>query len=472
MSQVAPLIKVITHDQMDEIHKYSLKILSTVGVRVDSDEARRIFAESGGASVKKDKVYIFPELIDHAIKQAPSTVDMYDRKGSLAFTIGDAKTNRTRFGIGVTNLYYQDPWTDAVEPFARGHVTAAARLGERLESFDLVSTPGVLQDLPPETADLYATLDLVANTCKPLVLLISKSDLFAHVLDLIESLHGPLSPKPFIIPYFNPITPLILNAETTEMMKICLDRGVPFIFSNYGMSGTSAPITPAGTLAVLNAELLAGLVFAQLVQPGAPLILGSLPAAFDMRRMTSVYTPMSMLLNLVCAEMMAYYDLPHAGTSGSGTGWGPDLLASGTFWMNHLTSCLGKVGIAPFVGGNFESLAFSPATIVYADSIIRQVREFVDGFEINEDSVGFEEIASIGPAGSYLAAPLTLRHCRKADYGSAVWPVLTLEQWELEGQPKAVALLRKYTVDLIADLQAPEDHEQLLERGEAFIRNL
>ena len=78
-----------------------------------------------------------------------------------------------------------------------------------------------------------------------------------------------------------------------------------------------------------------------------------------------------MLLNIACAEMMTHYGLPHSGTSGSGPGWGPDLLASGGFWMNHFSSLLGKVGLVPFVGGNFDSLAFSPAAVVYADEVIR-----------------------------------------------------------------------------------------------------
>jgi trimethylamine--corrinoid protein Co-methyltransferase len=67
---------------------------------------------------------------------------------------------------------------------------------------------------------------------------------------------------------------------------------------------------------------------------------------------------------------MTTYQIPHAGTSGSGLGWGPDLLASGSVWMDHLTSCIGKVGLAPFVGGNLGSKAFSPALVVYANEVI------------------------------------------------------------------------------------------------------
>ena len=74
-------------------------------------------------------------------------------------------------------------------------------------------------------------------------------------------------------------------------LRLAIERGLPLVFNNYGMSGATAPITPGGTLALLNAELLAGLVYSQLLKTGAPIILGSLPAGFDMRTMASLYTP-------------------------------------------------------------------------------------------------------------------------------------------------------------------------------------
>jgi trimethylamine--corrinoid protein Co-methyltransferase len=87
---------------------------------------------------------------------------------------------------------------------------------------------------------------------------------------------------------------------------------------------------------VLLAELLAGLVIGQLYKEGAPMLLGMLPVYFDMKTLMNFYDPQSILVSLACAEMMAHYGVPHCGTSGSGTGWGMDLLAAETYWMNTL----------------------------------------------------------------------------------------------------------------------------------------
>ncbi len=474
MSRVQPKISVMNDEQTARIHEYSLEILSKTGIRVESENARKIFREKADVTIDdaENRVFISPDVVEWALKKAPSTIDIFSQKGEFRFQLGNVEKNRTRFGIGVTNLYYQRPETDEVAPFTRKHMETSVRLGDALSSFDIISTPGVIKDRPPETADLHAVLEMAVNTEKPLVLLISENRCFEDALDLVEHVRGPLPGSPFAIPYFNPITPLVLNEETSDKIITTIERGLPFIYNNYGMSGATLPITPAGTLALSNAELLAGLVFSQIVQEGAAIIAGCLPAGFNMKDMKGVYTPRTMLLNLACAEMMAFYDLPHSGTSGSGPGWGPDLLAGGAFWLNHLTGCLGKVGLAPFVGGNLDSLAFSPAAVVYSDHIIKESRLFEEGFTLNDEMTALDEVNSIGPGGNFLASDLTFNLFKKLDAAGEIWPDYSLDQWEKEGRPRVEDLLRSHTAELIASLKPPEDHAELKAKGKAFIQRL
>jgi trimethylamine--corrinoid protein Co-methyltransferase len=481
-SSIEPKITVLSPEQMDRIHNTSLRILSTVGVRVDSERARHIFAQAiGPASVSDERVLVPAELAEWALQAAPSSVEIYSRHGDLAFRLGSAvrrpsgESNGdggTRFGIGVTALYYQDPETDDVVPFAREHMARLARLGDALPSFDLISSIGIVQDVAPDLSDLYATLEMTANAVKPLAILISDAGRFPDVLDLLEHLHGDLGSRPFIVPYFNPISPLVMNTGTVDKMLTTIERGLPFMYSNYGMAGATTPITPAGALVQLNAELLAGLTLSQLVKKGAPVILGCLPAYFDMRGVGSFYDAHSYVINLACAEMMAHYQLPHCGTSGSGMGWGADLIAAGHQWTNHLSSCMGKVGLAPFVGDNLDAKAFSPAVIVYANEVIAQARRLAQGFPLDDASLALDEIEHTGPGGNYLTSDLTLQLFRQAYYKSDIWPKLTLEEWQDKRQPRADDMLRAYTRRLLEELSPPEDHADLMARGEAFIVSL
>lgn len=472
MSIVRAKVGVLSDDQIEKVHHYSLEILSRVGVRVESQEARKVFAEAGLKADSDNVVRISSDTVDWAVKAAPSTVDIYNRNGDFAFQMGDAEKNKTRFGFGVTNLYYQDPETDKITPFTRKHMEVSIRLAEVLESYGIASTVGILQDCAPEVADLYGTLEMVANTTKPLIILVSKESCFDPALDLLEHLHGDLAVRPFCIPYFNPITPLVLNAGTTDKMAATIKRGLPLIYNSTGMAGATSPISMAGTLALLNAEILAGLVFGQLVKEGTAVILGALPWEFDMQNMEHFYTPRTLPLNLACAEMMNHYGVPHSGSSGSGPGWSADLNAIGILWMNHLTGCIGKVGLAPFVGGKFGSVVFSPHFVVYANEVIRQVRLFSQGFELDDSSVNIDEIATIGSGGNFLMADQTMQLFRETHFKDGIWPFISLDQWQTGKYPNADAVLRRHTRELIDKASPPEDHDDLIEKGEGFIRGL
>jgi trimethylamine--corrinoid protein Co-methyltransferase len=323
-----------------------------------------------------------------------------------------------------------------------------------------------------EKSDLYSTLDMYANTTKPLVLLISGDKKIHDVFKMLSTLHGDISEKPFCIPYVNPITPLVLNETTTDKMIASIQHGLPLMYSNYSMYGGTSPVTEGGSMALLNAELLAGLVFSQLVREGSQIILGSLPAAFNMTTMGSYYTPTSYLLNLACAEMMDLYEIPHCGTSGSNNGRGADLPSSGNLWLNHLSSCLGKVGCAPFVGGNFESMAFSPATVVLSDQIIGEARKFANGFKLDDESVNLREIDNVGHGGNYFTSEQTLASLGELSNSEALWPPMSLDVWKSQQMPTARQELMDTTKELCSKAEcASEEAIDTIKKGEAYINN-
>ena len=144
-------------------------------------------------------------------------------------------------------------------------------------------------------------------------------------------------------------------------------------------------------------------------------------------------------------------------------------MAADLLWLNHLTSCTGCAGLAPFVGGNFDSLVFSPAVVVYGAEIIRQARAFAAGLALEEELVGFDEIAATGPGGNFLGTDLTLRRFRESATGSRLWPRLSLERWREAGAPRADVLLRQRTVELLALLRPPADHEEVTQRGKELV---
>ncbi len=466
---INPHLTMLKQDQLERIHSDSLKVLSKVGVRIDSKRARKIFSDAiGPNAVKNDIVRIPKELVEYALKVAPSSVDIYNRKGDLVIH----QPEKTYFGIGVTVLYYQDPQTDEVEPFNRKHMEVSVRLADGLKNFDFISTPGILQDISPDNADLYAVLEMTANTTKPLAILVSAKDQLPAALDLLEVLHGDLSSKPFIAPLFTPISPLVIDRDTVDKMLVTIERGLPLIYLNYGMMGATIPITPTGALTLLNAELLAGLTLSQLIKEGTPIISGYIAPFMDMKSSGNFYDSLSYVIEITCAELMSYYRLPHVGTSGSIMGYGGDIIAAGHQWINHIVRCIGKGGLAAFIGCNFGGKVFSPNIIVYANEVIEQARRFAQGFEMEDSDDVLKEIAMAGPGGNFLTSDLTYNRFREAYFQSDIFPQLTLEDWQTRGCPQADTLLRRYTTEMISDLKTPGDYEDLMAKGLEFIRKL
>lgn len=468
---VRPKLQLLNREQMQEVHQYSIQILEKTGIKVESKTARKIFEKSNAVRLDNEVVYIQSELIDQAIKTCPSSIEVFNKKGNTAFHLGKNQGDETFFGTGVTNTYFQDILSGEVEAFTRKHMQHSTKLSDLLGQYDMVSTLGIPSDVTADKSDLYSALDMYANTDKPLVLLISEGKNIKDVFELLSFLHGDLSKKPFCIPYFNPITPLVLNKSTTDKMIASIEYKLPIMYSNYSMYGGTSPITEGGSLALLNAELLAGLIFSQLVKEGSEMILGSLPAAFNMMTMGSYYTPTSYLLNLACAEMMDFYEIPHCGTSGSGIGWGSDLLASGDLWQNHLSSCVGKVGCVPFVGGNFDSMAFSPSNVVLSNHIIGETRKFAKGFTLNDERVNIDEIDRVGHGGNYFTSDQTLASLSEIDTTNAIWPSLNLDLWKSQSMPKAEKFLLDFTKDLFDKaIKLSDENAEIINKGEGFIK--
>ena len=474
MNPVQANLNMLSNEQKDMIHQHSLTILKEVGVKLDSDRAMEVMAKCDGIRIVDQQAFISEEIVDWAVDNVPESIDIYNRQGKRTFTLGGSQAT-TIFGIGVTNPNFHNLADNEVIPFNRSHTAIAAGLCESLPEYELLSTPGIIETESASIPfpDIQTTADMLAGTTKPLCLLVSDTAQFESVLKMVEIVTGLNAETPCIVPYFNPVTPLVINDSTVLKMEKTIQFGLPMIYSNYGMSGATAPITPAGTAALLNAELLAGLVLSQLMKAGTPVILGSLPAGFDMRTMVSVYHPMTSQLNAICAEMMAYYQVPHAGTSGSSTGWAGDIHAGGMLWMNHFSAVCGNTGLAPFVGGNFDSLVFSPELVVLSAQIIRDCREFASPIQLDSSAVAIDEMKKTGSGGNFLTSGQTLKtmpSLRKKT--PRIWENISVDSWKQRDKPRAETVLREHTQTILNSLKRPKDHQEIIARSDAYIGKL
>jgi trimethylamine:corrinoid methyltransferase-like protein len=106
---------------------------------------------------------------------------------------------------------------------------------------------------------------------------------------------------------------------------------------------------------------------------------------------------------------------------------------------------------------------------VYGDEVIGAARLFARGFSVDPASIGAEEaVEQLAGEGHFLTSPSTLASYRSAYYPS-IFPRIGLEKWVELGCPRADARVRERARDLLAGAPAPEDHDEMVAKGEALI---
>jgi trimethylamine:corrinoid methyltransferase-like protein len=90
---------------------------------------------------------------------------------------------------------------------------------------------------------------------------------------------------------------------------------------------------------------------------------------------------------------------------------------------------------------------------------------------LDDTQAALDEISKVGPGGSFLSSPSTLKNYKTGYYNSPLYPRLNMEKWQAAGQPDARQVLREKTQALMEALSAPEDSAAILRKGEEYIKS-
>jgi trimethylamine--corrinoid protein Co-methyltransferase len=328
-----------------------------------------------------------------------------------------------------------------------------------------------------------AFIEMVSNTTMPLVILTPDAyqmeDIF-EMADLIAGGRDSFNAKPFLMPYLNPVSPLVFNPETVDKLFLAADRGTPVCVQAAPPIGGSTPVTAAGGLVISAAETLMGLVLSQLRNAGTPFVSGVVPFVMDMRSgNTATTTPDWMHVVIAMGELTRHWGIPSLTSSGSSDSKIPDEQAA--FEVPYYSQGVMLSGAdMSFNSGRLEcGLLHSPVLLVYADEAIGMHRRFFRGMEVDETTLALDVIKEVGPGGFFLGHQHTRDHFRD------LWePTLTSweprDLWEsrgsttmLERAREKVALIRAQHVveslpqEVLAGMQAVIDRRAAILPDEA-----
>jgi len=297
-------------------------------------------------------------------------------------------------------------------------VADMARLCDALPNIERVYTGSPYKTLPAEIADEVSLLQLILNTSKPVGCWIMNGvSSLREMIDLCSIVAGgekQLREKPFFMGSSQPVSPLIQGKDPMEKSLLCAEKGIPNFIYPMPMAGATTPATLPSCVAISNAEVLSQLVVLQLKNPGAPVIIGSIPSIMDMK--TTIFAtgaPELSVMLVALTELGHYYGLPVKGEAGLTDAEAIDAQAAAEITLQIIFSALSGADLVHNIGLMYHSTATSPELIVLADEIIGMVKVLMSGMEINSETLPLDLIERVGPGGTYITESHTLKHFRK-----------------------------------------------------------
>jgi trimethylamine--corrinoid protein Co-methyltransferase len=306
--------KPLSQDKIGRIHGSALLILEEVGVKVDLPGALEIFSDAGAhVDVENKRVRIPARIVEKYIASAPSTVVLYGREPKNNLTLVDT---RVYMGTGGAALKVIDPNTGKKRPSNLEDIARLAKLTDGLDNIHFYTIPCTAQDISQDKVTVNEFYASILNTSKHVMGPAHSPKDVNDVIDMAAIICGgkdKLRKQPFISFVASwMVSPLTFDPEVTKILIEMVKGGIPVALSSAPMAGATSPVTMAGTLAQLHAEEMAGVVFTQLVKPGAPVLYGGIPGMADMYDLSYKAGGVEFgSMNAAISQLATYINIPN-----------------------------------------------------------------------------------------------------------------------------------------------------------------
>ena len=388
----------------EEIHEASLKLLDDPGVKIEHDGIRELLLKNGAKPGNASEVLRIPrEMVAEWLKVCPKEVVLADRT--------ENKRVLTSHGEPV---FWSNPgmqfWRRGEHRlFTSKDMADIARLMHHLEHVQAVFGMA-LADIPVRAQDVVGLAVMAKNTSKHIRVLCFTPEGGRKLLEM-KNVVGSDS---WFSVGFTAHGPLRWTQLALEIFKATAGRKIPATINGEPMAGVSGPVTIAGSAAVGNAEILAGLIINQILEPGRPCIYNlGLAHIFDMRSaMVVTGAPENALFANISAVMGRFYDLPSASwvSTESMCTDSQAALEKMFGFQTHMST-----GVSNIWGvGQLESeLTISPAQAVIDNEMIDYAIRFRRGVKVDDETLALGVTREVGPAGSFLETDHTAEHFRE-----------------------------------------------------------
>ncbi len=442
--------RALAPEAIERVYQAALECLERTGMNVHHVEGRDLLRRAG-AQVDGVRVRFPPRLIQDAVAAAPGAFSLWNR--DLTQQI-DLQPGRVYFGPGPTSSYFIDPITRQRRRSTRQDVATTARVCDALDNIDYLMGLALPEDVDPARFAVFEFAEMAQNSRKPLMAWGNSLDNVQDIQRMAVAVRGSeaeLRAHPLYALFAVGMGPLVIPDAVMGNALWCAGRGVPIVYHGPGVAGISAPITGAGTLAITLAGCLGGLAIIQLKQPGAPVALGTVPAAMDPRTGRPSYGgPELNLYSAAFAEIARHLGFPYMGVAGASEAKTLDLQAAIESTAQVIFSLLSGTGL-PHDAGFLDCADIGALEmLVMTDEIIGFARRMMVGIEVSDATLMLDVIDQVGPGGDFLARKETARQLRQHIWLPRLMDRQPWNLWENAGSRDMLARIQARLDEILA----------------------
>lgn len=463
--------EILQREQVEKMHEATLKILDTIGISTTSQKFKELLLENG-CKEAGDRIQFPPEVVNKYLQKAPAQFNLYGRDNHTVLEMGRRKAYAQ--SISGTPLI-MDLETGERREYTLQDLANMCRLGDALPNIKAISC-GVPKDVD---ADIYMLIEIstmLRNTKKPLRLPIESGADLKYISQVLTAVCGSMDQfraKPCMYLEISPISPLNFAKEQAEGIMGLAELGIPIGLIPCNMMGATGPMTLIGAVVQQNAEVVAGIVAAQMVNPGIPVVMSPRVTFMDMRTGVGLWAAPEMGLAGACSvELAHYYNIPVSVAGYSAASKIADQQSGYERCYNALISALAGADIIAAAGALDNALVASYVQLVLDDEISSIIGRTFRELEVSEDTLAVDVVADIvNNNSSFLEHMHTVKHLRNGE----LWePTITNRSNYMAWAEKKETVeqrAKEKAIKLLADNQEPLIDKVADDEIESIIRN-
>jgi len=468
-------LEILSKDELYAVHQATLGVLEKTGASVYSEDALKLFDRAGATVDYKHKNVKLPRnLVEEAIKKAPGSFTqryLRSRYGLKSEVIigGD----ETHASLGTSCTYVLDFETGERRGATKRDAANFARILDAQNNFTMHDTMVVPQDVPPEVAEIHRLDAILRNASKPFVAtpglrlgitptFVGRKEIHKHLLKMLAAVVGGEEelmkhPPAFIVSggvvsgYFCPSSPIKWEKDIVELLMEYVKWGFPAMIMTCPGGGASTPVTLAGDLVVANAENLTGIVLAQLVNKGNPVVYAMGANIMDLKTGIMAHgAPEAALLWVAAIQLAQYYGLPSTVPGLKTDSKQPDEQAGYEKAMTTLLELLAAPSIINFAGPLEDGILACYEQPVIDNDILGAMLRITRGIEVNPDTLAVDLIHRvIESGGNFMTEKHTFKYMRSERWYPSLTDRLPYPSWKKQGAKDMRERAREKTKEIL-----------------------